>query len=308
MRGFLLVVVWALLMPGGVVLAQEEGGEEEVELTDEQMEQLREALAEQMDPTKNLEWTLGPTTGAVGRIAEIDLPEGYRIIGPSDSRTLMQAYGNLPTNQEQATVMPVDSQDWFFIFEVDPIGYVQDEEELEPDSLLASLKEGNEQGNLLRAERGLPTLTLVGWEVEPRYNPQTNNLEWATRLAAEDGSPIVNHNTRILGRKGVMQVTLVCEPRMLTSLLPTYRELLAGYRYTAGNSYAEYVEGDRIAEYGLAALITGGAVAVAAKSGLLKHLWKLIVVGVAAVGAFFKKLFGGGKQAERPVRGRRPAQ
>jgi len=104
-----------------------------------------------------------------------------------------------------------------------------------------------------------------------------------------------------------MEVTLVCDPQMLAGLLPTYRRLLAGYRYTQGNTYAEYVEGDKIAEYGLAALITGGAVAVAAKSGLLKHLWKFIVLIAAAIGGFFKKLFGRGAKAERPVRRRRPA-
>jgi uncharacterized membrane-anchored protein len=260
-----------------------------------------------MDPTSGLEWELGPTTAAVGRLGEIDLPEGYRVIGPGDSRRLMEAYGNLPTNQEQATVMPVDSQDWFFIFEFDPVGYVEDEDDLDADDLLKSLKEGNEQGNIARTNAGLPTLTLVDWEVKPRYNPQTNNLEWATQLRSQDGTMVVNHNTRILGRKGVMQVTLVCEPSQLSGLLPTYRELLAEYRYTAGNSYAEYVEGDKIAEYGLAALITGGAVAVAAKTGLLARFWKFILAGLVAIGAFVKKMFGGGKEAERPTRRRRPA-
>ncbi len=42
----------------------------------------------------------------------------------------------------------------------------------------------------------------------------------------------------------------------------------------------------------LTALVVGGATAVAAKSGLLKGLWKLIVAGAVGVAAFLKKIFG----------------
>jgi uncharacterized membrane-anchored protein len=55
---------------------------------------------------------------------------------------------------------------------------------------------------------------------------------------------------------------------------------------------------DKVATYGLAALVAGGALAAAAKLGFLKILWigilaakKLIIVGVVAIVAFFKKLF-----------------
>jgi len=39
--------------------------------------------------------------------------------------------------------------------------------------------------------------------------------------------------------------------------------------------------------------VGGGALAVAAKSGLLQKFWKLIVVAVLGAGAFLKKLFTG---------------
>jgi hypothetical protein len=50
-----------------------------------------------------------------------------------------------------------------------------------------------------------------------------------------------------------------------------------------------------VAEYGLAALIIGGAAAAAAKSGALKGLMKFIWVGAIAIGAacwsYVKRLF-----------------
>jgi uncharacterized membrane-anchored protein len=74
--------------------------------------------------------------------------------------------------------------------------------------------------------------------------------------------------------------------------------LLAGYSYQTGNSYAEFRPGDKIAKYGLGALVLGGAAVGAAKLGLftwllvfLKKGWKLVVVAFVAVVSFFKKLF-----------------
>jgi uncharacterized membrane-anchored protein len=78
--------------------------------------------------------------------------------------------------------------------------------------------------------------------------------------------------------------------------------VIGGYAFKPGQTYAEYREGDKIAKYGLAALIAGGGLAVAAKTGLLAGLFKifakagkLLVVGVIPVGAgivkVFKKIF-----------------
>ena len=83
---------------------------------------------------------------------------------------------------------------------------------------------------------------------------------------------------------------------------------MPGYQFSTGEKYAEFKEGDHIAEYGLAALITGGAAAVAAKKGwlaaigvFLLKIWKLLVVGVVAVGAGFRKFFKrGGNDTPQP--------
>ena len=72
--------------------------------------------------------------------------------------------------------------------------------------------------------------------------------------------------------------------------------LRKGFDYQKGETYGEYRKGDKILKYGLTGLIAGGGVALAAKSGLLKHLWKLLVIVGAAIAAFFKKIFGGGRK------------
>ena len=42
----------------------------------------------------------------------------------------------------------------------------------------------------------------------------------------------------------------------------------------------------------VAAVVLGGAAAVAVKTGLLQKLWKPIVIGFIALAGFFKKMIG----------------
>lgn len=93
-----------------------------------------------------------------------------------------------------------------------------------------------------------------------------------------------------------MQVTLVTDPEDLQTVLSEFKKLLQTHEFNAGHRYAEFKKGDKIAAYGLTALIAGGAAAVALKTGILQKFGKLIVFGaiavVAAFGKFFKSIFG----------------
>jgi len=100
----------------------------------------------------------------------------------------------------------------------------------------------------------------------------------------------VNHNTRLLGRHGYMSVVLVADSSSFDSFQPEVDELVSNFSFKEGKSYADYVKGDKVAKYGLTALIAGGAATVAAKTGLLKSLGKFIKVIVLGVVAFFVAL------------------
>jgi uncharacterized membrane-anchored protein len=119
--------------------------------------------------------------------------------------------------------------------------------------------------------------------------PQDSNRHaWAVR-AESDGETIVNYNTRLLGRKGVMSAVLVADPETLDASVQEFKQLLTSFNYDQDHRYAEYLPGDKVAAYGLAALVTGGAAAAVAKSGAGKGLFKLIGVGVIALFAFFSR-------------------
>lgn len=241
----------------------------------------------------------GPGLAKLGDVAQIQVPAGFRFLDGKTTRALMKASGEPTSGRELGLLMPTNEH-WSVIFEFDDVGFVKDDEKdkLDADKLLASIKAGTEAANEERKKMGNPPLIIVGWDQPPKYDEQTHNLEWAIRATSE-GEPILNYNTRLLGRKGVMEAVLIVEPDKLQATLPQFKSLLAEHKFQTGQSYAEYRQGDKLAKYGLAALITGGAAVGAAKMGLLapvilffKKAWKLVVVAVVALAGFFKKIFG----------------
>jgi uncharacterized membrane-anchored protein len=238
-------------------------------------------------------WLEGPGMGKIGSMAEIQVPEDYVFTDGPGTRHMMELTENLVSDRQLGFIAPRDFS-WFITFEYSDSGHVADDEKIDADRLMKDMKANNKRSNEERKRAGWADLNLVGWYKKPFYNTQTKNLEWAIELESE-GHTSINHNVRFLGREGVMEVTNVADPEDFDNVVRLGQRILSTYRYLPGYTYGEYKKGDRLAEYGLAALIGGGAVAVAAKSGVFKYLWKIIVVVIAAVGGFFAKFFKGKK-------------
>ncbi|HEV2210720.1 MAG TPA: DUF2167 domain-containing protein [Verrucomicrobiae bacterium] len=245
----------------------------------------------------------GPAKAPLSSVAQIELPAGYIFIGGADYRKVLKAEGEPVSGNECGFLKPTN-QDWAVVFRFNDIGYVKDDDKdkLNADKLLESIKQGTAAANESRVKAGNPPIEVIGWDLPPRYDPVSHNLEWAIR-GSVGGEQLLNYNTRLLGRKGVMQVVLITDPAQLKDTLPQFRQLLAGYSYQYGQGYAEYRPGDKVAKYGLAALVLGGAAVGAAKLGMLTWLlvflkkgWKLVVVGFAAVMGSLKKLFSRNKE------------
>lgn len=240
----------------------------------------------------------GPTNAPLGKVAQVAVPAGYVFLDGKATRAMMKARGE-PTSGHELGLLSGTNAEWAVFFEFAEVGYVKDDEKdrLNPDELLARIRRGTDEANKARQRAGNPPLEIVGWEIKPQYDPATHNLEWAIRATCQ-GDPVLNYNTKLLGRKGVMEIILVVSPDKLSATLPEFRKLLAGYSFGTGNTYAEYRTGDKVAAYGLGALVVGGAAVGAAKLGLFtglavlfKKLWKLLILAFAAVATFFKKLF-----------------
>lgn len=241
----------------------------------------------------SLPWHTYPSVGHIGSTAQISLDENLIFLGSSGTSRFLELNGN-PPRDNNYTLAP-HSLNWFAIFSFDPIGYVEDNEQLDADEILRILREQNQNEIAERRRLGYPVIRLDDWAVPPHYDVQTHHLEWGTRLIDEDGTVIVNYTIRLLGRSGVMSAVLVSNPEHLMADVREFKATLEGFEFVPGERYAEYREGDRVAEYGLIGLIVGGAAAAGAASGAFKALGKLLIVGgaaaLAAIGALFRRIF-----------------
>jgi uncharacterized membrane-anchored protein len=244
-------------------------------------EQRREEFAK-------LPWQVGPASGAVGSKATLQVPDKARLLPESHGARFLELTGNLP--QPGQTILV--GGNWWAVFSFSDIGYIKDDEKLDADELLKTLKASDGPSNEERKKRGIPQLTTDGWAVPPHFDPQTKHLEWGLRLRAEgDLNPVINYTVRMLGRSGYESVTLVSDPTTLERDVAELKAMLKGFAFNGGESYAEFKAGDRVAEIGLGALVLGGAAAAAVKGGWWKSLvaalvagWKLVAgVAVAAV-------------------------
>jgi len=249
--------------------------------------------SQEPNPFAELEWKVGPTIVKVGKYSKLSVPEGYVFLEPREAAKFQELMEN-PTSGKQSLIAPDDIR-WFGLLDFDESGYVKDDEEIDADAVLESIKAGTEVGNEERRKRGWVELTITGWRFAPRYDSETQRLEWAVEADAA-GEPVVNFNTRLLGRRGVTSATLVADAAALDPAVVEFKEVLTGFNYNENEGYADVQEGDKMAEYGLAALIAGGGAAIAAKSGLLKGLWKFLAAAGIAVAAWLGKIFKGKKQ------------
>jgi uncharacterized membrane-anchored protein len=261
------------------------------------------ALAQQQAPKVN--WIRGPKTVALGSVAELALPQGYVFLSASDTRTLQEAMGNVPDGREVGLVAPAsDDESWFVVFDYNDVGHVKDDEKdkIDAPAILKGIKEGTEEANKVRAQKGVSAIHVVGWQQAPTYDERTHNLTWGILGRDDQGGRVVNFNVRLLGREGYVSATLVDDADKIGAARPHLDRILDAFSYKQGNRYAEFRPGDKLAKYGLAALVAGGAGAVAVKTGLLAGLLKILAKGgkaivvlvvgaVAAIGRFLRRIF-----------------
>jgi uncharacterized membrane-anchored protein len=247
-----------------------------------------------------INWIEGPKLVDIGSdIAQVNLPEDYIFANGDDAKKIMEYLGNPPTGQEEGIIYPKNEQeDWFVLFEYNPLGFVRDDESknLNADKILESIKKGNEEANKERKKMDVPPLDIIGWEEAPHYDSKTHNLVWSI-MGESEGYKIINYNMRILGRHGIMSVTLVADPEEMSIVKNDLEKIISNFSYKEGKRYSDYVPGkDKAAEIGLTALIAGGAGAAATKAGLLakfllifKKAWVILAAGIVAI---FSKLKG----------------
>jgi uncharacterized membrane-anchored protein len=238
------------------------------------------------------------------KVATLHLGEKYHYLAPEETNQLLQAWGNPPDEETQGAILPADVNPfseggWAVFLSYTDDGHIDDSDanEINYDDLLKDMKEGVEDSNAARKKAGYPEMHLLNWAEPPRYDAAGKKLYWAKEISSASGGHSLNYDVRVLGREGVLSMEAVAPMDLLQQVRTDMRPLLEVAEFNEGYRYAEFnSKTDRVAEYGLGALIAGG---VAAKLGLFGKLFalliafkKIIIVGLIAIGGYVAKMFG----------------
>ncbi len=251
---------------------------------------------------------LRPKDGTVslqGDVATIHLDPQYRYLDPADTETVLaKLWGNPPGHKTLGMIVPKGfsplRRAWAVVIEYEEDGYVKDDDAATIDytKLLDTMKKGTHDANEERVKAGYEPIEVVGWATPPRYDAATHKMYWAREIkfgtTAKENT--LNYNIRILGRRGILVLNAVAGMRDLPAVEGATPTILAMVNFQDGSKYTDFKpDTDKVATYGLAALVLGG---IAAKAGFFKLLLvgilaakKLVIAGGAALYAFFKKFF-----------------
>ncbi len=238
----------------------------------------------------------GPAEIKLGDQAMLKLPANEVYIPQPAAGKLMQAMGNSADSRMLGLVMPTDDdKNWMVVAEYEPSGYIRDDDakDWNVDDLYKSLKEGTEEGNAERVKRGFSALEITGWVERPHYEATTHRLVWSMAArdkgAPDDAPQTINYNTYALGREGYISLNLLTDKSQIDADKPAVQTLLSNLDFSEGKRYADFnASTDKVAEYGLAALVAGVA---AKKLGLfaviaafLAKFAKVIIVALGGIG------------------------
>jgi uncharacterized membrane-anchored protein len=256
----------------------------------------------------------GPTSVSLSDQAQLNLSKDYLYIPQKEAAEYMKAVGNGENPNLIGLILNKNADmNWVITIKYNPEGYIREDDakNWNADELLKSLTEGTEEVNKERKAEGYETFHVVGWIEKPTYDVANHKLIWSMEGKMDDTEStddpnhgrFVNYNTYALGRHGYFELTLMTDKSSIDSHKVHANNVLNAIDFNSGNRYEDFVEGkDRVAEYGLAALILGVAakkLGLIAMAGVfLLKMWKLIAIGFLILAGFLRRIFAGKKKKE----------
>jgi len=241
-------------------------------------------------------------------LATLQLTDEFRYVDQAGTETVLTGLWGNPSSGRRTLGMivpadfhPFSTQAWCVVISFEEDGYVKDDDagKINYDKLLTGMKESTRKASEQRVKEGYAPIELVGWAKPPLYDKETHKFYWAKELKFGDSPEgnTLNYNLRILGRRGILVLNAVSGMSQFKDIEKATPDILKMIDFNSGNRYADYQPGsDKLATYGLAALVAGG---IAAKTGLLKGLFvallalkKFVIIGIIAIVALLKRLVG----------------
>jgi uncharacterized membrane-anchored protein len=257
-----------------------------------------------------LRWKKGPGKYELGDShARVGLPQGIEILTGDDAERMAFLLNGIELPETVAMARTRTSAAIIYV-DYYAEGFVTDEDwsDIDADALLEDIRAGNDAANVERAGNGVAPMHTVGWLIPPTYDPEKDMARWAIELE-EEGERFANIQVIKLGRHGYHQITWAGPVHGAEGTPMFLQAMIDSHSYDEGFRYADYVEGDELAGFGIGALVT--ATAIGSKPGkgviaaivatavlVLKKGWFVVLGGLAAIGAFCKRLFNRGRDPD----------
>ncbi len=265
------------------------------------------APAAEVDEAAAFEATLKFQQGKVtvgDGLATLNVPNNFRYLSPADAERVLVAWGNPPGSTQlgmlfPTTVSPTADDSWGVVISYTEEGHVKDDDADDVDyaELLTDMKKETQESNAEREKQGFGRVSLIGWAEPPHYDAKTKKMYWAKELDFGGENHTLNYDIRVLGRKGVLELSAVASVKQLSIVKAEMPKVLAFVEFNTGSRYADFnPDVDTVAAYGIGALVAGK---LALKAGMFKIILagllaskKLLVAGGIAVFAAIKAMLG----------------
>ena len=261
---------------------------------------------------EKIERTIVTKPGLVplGSLATLNLQPGSCFVPPASTREFMIALGNTFSGEVLGMIIAGSQGEWnldiMIVLESSPSGHILDADanKLDATAILDSIRSSTEAANVDRKLRNEGELKVLGWDEPPYYDQPKRLLVWSINTLESDNKASINYNQNMLGRDTLLR--MVALGSVDNAKIKRFAKSAASHiTYNPGMRYEDYQPGvDKLAEYGLAALIAGIA---AKKLGFLALLlaffvkgWKIILIVMVFFGGTIYKLLGFTKTTTPP--------
>jgi uncharacterized membrane-anchored protein len=251
---------------------------------------------------KSFKYESGKITLSEGE-GTLNVPKGFKFLNAEQTQgVLTNLWGNPEDKSVLGSLVPdgkgvTHSNSWMFVISYQGDGFVKDDDagDIDYDDLLKTMKEDVQAENEERKKGGYPEVQLVGWASKPYYDTNLKVLHWAKELKfGTDKANTLNYDLRVLGRKGMYNISAVAGMNELAEVKASIPGILKSVEFNQGHKYLDFdADTDTVAAWTIGGLVAGKVLAKVGFFAILAKFGKIIVIGIIAAFAGLKKfLFG----------------
>lgn len=237
--------------------------------------------------------------------ANLNVPKGFKYLDAKQTHYVLEdLWGNPKDESVLGSLVPdgkgvTYGNSWIFVISYQEDGFVKDDDanDIDYDDLLKDMKEDTQKENAERAKLGYSTAELVGWASKPYYDEKLKVLHWAKEIKfGQDSTNTLNYDLRVLGRKGMFQISAVSNMRELHEVKSSIPNILSSVQFNEGSKYSDFDSStDNVAAWTIGGLVAGKVLAKVGFFAVIAKFGKVIFFGLLAAFAGVKKFFFGNK-------------